>query len=121
MLCAPPNHGPTTETQRTQRLHRESAKSTNMKNLTGAIFILLSGLAGVMSTNVALSQVTRPVTVANPVINRGLPIVSPDGLHIAFVADREGGVSDLFVISSDGTGEAQLTQTPEHESPAGWT
>src|SRR6266542_7081935 len=91
-----------------------------MKNPPGAIFIILCGLTGVTTTNVALPQATRPVTSANPVINGGLPLVSPDGLHIAFVSDRRGA-SDLFVISADGTGEAQLTQTPEYESPAGWT
>jgi TolB protein len=98
----------------------EVVTATDMKNSTGAVFMILCGLTGVTLTNVALPQATTPVTSANPVINGGLPIVSPDGSHIAFVSDR-GGVTDLFVISSDGTGEAQLTQTPEYESPAGWT
>ena len=55
-----------------------------------------------------------------PIINGGLPEVSPDGLHIEFVSDRAGN-DDLFVISTNGTGEVQLTHTPEHESPEGWT
>jgi Tol biopolymer transport system component len=54
-----------------------------------------------------------------PIINGGLPEVSPDGLHIAFVSNRAGN-DDLFVISTNGTGEVQLTHTPEHESPEGW-
>lgn len=55
-----------------------------------------------------------------PIINGGLPEVSPDGLHIEFVSDRAGN-DDLFVISANGTGEVQLTHTPENESPEGWT
>jgi TolB protein len=54
-----------------------------------------------------------------PVINGGLPEVSPDGLHIAFVSNRAGN-DDLFLISTNGSGEMQLTRTPEHESPEGW-
>ncbi len=52
-------------------------------------------------------------------MNAGLPYVSPDGSHIAFVSDRDG--ADLFVISANGTGKVQLRHTPEYESPAGWT
>jgi Tol biopolymer transport system component len=55
-----------------------------------------------------------------PVNNGGLPSVSPDGSHMAFVSNR-GGVADLFVISADGTDEVQLTHTPETESLSGWT
>jgi TolB protein len=58
-------------------------------------------------------------SAAAPVINGGLPEVSPDGLHIAFVSNRAGN-DDLFVISTKGSGEVQLTQTPEYESPEGW-
>ena len=90
-----------------------------MKNSTGTIFIILCGLTGVTSTDVVWPQATRPVASTNPVINGGLPNVSPDGSHIEFVSDR-GGATDLFVISSDGAGEVQLTHTPEYESPAGW-
>lgn len=55
-----------------------------------------------------------------PVRNGGLPSVSPDGSHIAFISNR-GGRDDLFVISADGTGENQLTNTSESESISGWT
>jgi Tol biopolymer transport system component len=55
-----------------------------------------------------------------PPRNGSLPSVSPDGSHIAFVSSR-GGDEDLFVISADGTGEAQLTHTPEEEGGVGWT
>jgi Tol biopolymer transport system component len=91
-----------------------------MKKLFATILLILCGLVSLTSTNVAWPQGTRPGASARPVINTGLPFVSPDGSHIAFVSDR-GGATDLFVISSDGTGERQLTRTPEYESPAGWT
>lgn len=65
-----------------------------------------------------MQQATPPTPI--PIVNGSLPHVSPDGSHIAFVSNR-GGVEDLFVISINGTGEVQLTNTPEYESPAGWT
>ena len=55
-----------------------------------------------------------------PIRNGSLPSVSPDGRHIVFVSNRAGS-DDLFVIASDGTGEVQLTNTPEREGVTGWT
>lgn len=91
-----------------------------MKKSDETILLILCGLVALMSSNVVRAQETKSVASAKPIINGGLPHVSPDGSHIAFVSDR-AGAPDLFVISADGTGEVQLTQTPEYESPAGWT
>lgn len=55
-----------------------------------------------------------------PVSNGALPVVSPDGSHIAFFSNRTGA-DDVFVISADGTGELQLTHTPEAEGNAQWS
>src|SRR5438067_9977258 len=52
---------------------------------------------------------------AAPLINGGLPVVSPDGRRIAFISNR-GGADDLYVIAADGRGEAQLTHTAESET-----
>jgi len=48
------------------------------------------------------------------------PVVSPDGSHIAFLSDRDGG-ENLYIISVDGTGELQLTHTSEDRGTLGWT
>jgi Tol biopolymer transport system component len=56
---------------------------------------------------------------ASKITNGALPSVSPDGLRIAFVSNRTG-MDDMFVVNTDGSGEVQLTHTPEHESFAGW-
>lgn len=80
--------------------------------------IILCFLLSMSGASFAAARQTQPV--AKPVTNGARPVVSPDGLHVMFVSYR-GGASDLFVISSDGTGEAQLTHTPEYETPAGWT
>ena len=53
-------------------------------------------------------------------IHGGLPAVSPDGLHIAFLSNRSGA-DELFVIATDGTGERQLTTTPDDKSALAWT
>ena len=50
----------------------------------------------------------------------GVPTVSPDGSHIAFLSDRSGA-DELYVISPDGTGELQLTTTPDDKSALAWT
>ena len=50
----------------------------------------------------------------------GLPVVSPDGSHIAFLSNRSGA-EQLFVISTDGTGELQLTTTPDEKTALAWT
>ena len=54
------------------------------------------------------------------VANGELPVVSPDGSRLAFLSNR-GGAQDVFVIGTDGTGEKQLTNTPEEEGNPGWT
>lgn len=50
----------------------------------------------------------------------GAPVVSPDGMRIAFLSNR-GGADELFVISADGTGELQLTTTPDEKNAIAWT
>jgi Tol biopolymer transport system component len=55
-----------------------------------------------------------------PTRNGSLPWVSPDGSHIAFISERSGS-DDLFVIAADGSGEQQLTNTPDREGLAGWS
>lgn len=90
-----------------------------MKKSTVKFLFIQCALVILTSTNVTWAQETKPVA-PRPVINGGLPHVSPDGESIAFVSNR-GGVNDLFVISSNGTNEVQLTHTPESESLAGWT
>ena len=60
-----------------------------------------------------------PTPTPTQVTNGGLPVVSPDGRHIAFGSNR-GGTRDLFVIATDGTGEVQLTHTPEPEGAVQW-
>ena len=48
------------------------------------------------------------------------PTVSPNGKHIVFVSDRDG-MTDLYVIAPDGTGERRLTQSADKESRADWS
>jgi TolB protein len=56
-----------------------------------------------------------------PVVSHGAqPVVSPDGSHIAFLSNRTGA-DELFVISTDGTGETQLTFTSDEVGNPAWT
>jgi TolB protein len=77
-----------------------------------AIFLLM--LVGLLGAGSAQAPAKPPPR------NGSLPAVSPDGSHIAFVSSR-GGSQDVFVIAADGSGETQLTHTPEEEGAVGWT
>jgi Tol biopolymer transport system component len=77
-------------------------------------FRVLALLLALTSAGFARQQAPRAVT------NGELPVVSPDGKRIAFLSNR-GGAQDLFIIAADGTGETQLTNTPEEEGNPGWT
>ena len=92
-----------------------NSKSARAITVIFSLAVCLS-LADVGSAT--LSQ--TPASIPPPINNGSLPSVSPDGSRIAFVSNRTGAV-DLFVISDNGTGELQLTNTPEQESLAGWS
>jgi TolB protein len=53
-------------------------------------------------------------------IQNEAPSVAPDGSLIAFVSERDG-VTDLFVIKPDGSGERRLTNSPEQEGSVEWS
>jgi Tol biopolymer transport system component len=55
-----------------------------------------------------------------PIANGAQPVVSPRGDLIAFLSNR-GGAEDLYVIGADGTGEKQLTHSPDEETGIQWT
>ncbi len=69
----------------------------------------------VVAWSAASGQASR-----QPPLHGGAPAVSPDGTKIAFLSDR-GGADDIFLIGADGTGEVQLTKTPEAESQPEWS
>lgn len=66
------------------------------------------------------SLASTPIQAQQATTHGGAPAVSPDGLHIAFLSNRTGA-EELFVISTDGTGERQLTSTPDEKSALAWT
>ena len=49
------------------------------------------------------------------------PVWSPDGRKIAFVKNRPGRYADIYVMSADGSGLRNLTQTPEIEGSPAWS
>ena len=69
------------------------------------------------STSVLIShQSASPL----PLVHGGQPVVSPDGSRIAFTSNRDGA-DDVFVISTNGRNERQLTNTRESEGNLAWT
>jgi Tol biopolymer transport system component len=57
---------------------------------------------------------------SRPLNNGGLPAVSPDGRHIAFISNRDG-TSDIYVIGVDGGAATRLTNSPDNEGAPAWT
>ena len=78
-------------------------------------FLLLSAALGFFA-NVMSGQAPQ-----RPPVHGGTPSVSPDGTKIAFLSDREGGTIDVYLISTDGTGEKRLTQTIDPKGHPDWT
>jgi TolB protein len=46
---------------------------------------------------------------------------SPDGKRLAFVSDGNGGAQDVFVINADGTGERNISDSPDIEYWPSWS
>lgn len=46
---------------------------------------------------------------------------SLDGKRLAFLADGNGGAQDVFVINADGTGERNISDSPENEWWPSWS
>jgi len=53
-------------------------------------------------------------------VQNGMPVVAPRGDRIAFLSNRTGN-DDVYIVSTDGTGERALTSTPENETNVAWT
>lgn len=84
-----------------------------------ALMLAADGGTFTATATIGIAAQQSATPIPTPANNGGLPVVSPDGSHIAFISNR-GGSNDLFIISADGTGEMQLTHTPEQESFSGW-
>lgn len=68
---------------------------------------------GLYVTDVAWTSLTR---IDNNLTNPDLPMVSPDGTHIAFVLN-----SHIYTIAMDGTGLKQITTSSSSESWPTWS
>ena len=50
-----------------------------------------------------------------------VPDWSPDGTKIAFVSDRNGGASQIYVMDADGKNPIRLTDGRRHKSHPDWS
>jgi Tol biopolymer transport system component len=90
--------------------------------LTLVIVCCAVSLMATLSTALPTSALGAPQSASPtpPPVHSGLPVVSPNGAHIAFNSNS-GGDDDLFVISTNGKEQRQLTHTPESEGNLAWT
>src|SRR6185503_4941773 len=70
---------------------------------------------------VGMSALGADPGLAAPVRHASLPSVSPDGRRIAYVSERDGGNSEVYVCDAAGGGERRLTRTAESESVPAWS
>ena len=49
------------------------------------------------------------------------PLWSPDSKQIAFLSDRDGGDTDIWVMNADGSSPRRLAKNPGEESMGGWS
>jgi len=75
--------------------------------------IALASILAVLSCSVAAGAQSAPHD------HGAAPAVSPDGSRVAFLSNRSGQ-DQIFVIRSDGTGEIQLTVSPESKNSPHW-
>jgi Tol biopolymer transport system component len=74
-------------------------------------------LVAALSATPFLLEAQQPT---RPVINGGLPSVSPRGDAIAFISNRSGN-NDVYVSSPDGSQLQRITDSPAPESAPFWT
>jgi Tol biopolymer transport system component len=51
----------------------------------------------------------RRINLTRSAADDTFPVVSPNGRHVAFISDRDGGVLRLYIVGSDGRGLAQVS------------
>jgi TolB protein len=76
---------------------------------------LVAFLAALATPLLVRAQQPKP-----PVINGGLPSVSPSGDAIAFLSNRDGDY-DVYVTTPDGSELMRITRSPAFESAPLWT
>jgi Tol biopolymer transport system component/DNA-binding winged helix-turn-helix (wHTH) protein len=55
------------------------------------------------------------------VVRARLPAFSPDGKRLAYMVQREGARTELWMMNADGSGAVAVTSAPGPQSSAGWT
>lgn len=55
-----------------------------------------------------------------PIYSVRLPVLSPDGIHLAFVSEQSGQ-SEIYLSKVDGTGVQQLTQDDDQDNRPFWS
>lgn len=74
----------------------------------------------VLAALVAAASLSGAQQPSRPIINGGLPSVSPQGDAIAFVSNRSGN-HDVYVVMPDGSHLLRITDSPANESAPFWT
>lgn len=61
------------------------------------------------------------VRLTDNVADDSQPDISPDGRHIVFVSNRDGGKGEIYLMDADGRNLRNLTHNPAHDDSPAWS
>ena len=122
-MCTPrnPRHSSHRFTTSLQLQHRELIGSLKAsRSLTQHYRTIQMRFRTLLAVPLLIPAVSLAQQQNRPIINGGLPSVSPHGDAIAFISNRDG-TYDVYVTSVDGAELMRITNTPASESAPLWT
>jgi len=86
----------------------------------GRGFVFASDMTGSYQLYYQAFDSTEPLALTDSPGMNFAPVYSPDGLQIAFVSTRAGGIPTIWLMNADGTDQHQLTTELGRDAAPAW-